>query len=395
MQKLKENKSFCLLFFLALFGFSVGLFDNYRELWMSTNGLSTTSISHVISISYMVTVLVLFYFTIRVSTSKLKWGICISLALNMITGATLICLNGTSNVFLIKFLMFFNIAFSQLILASVYPLMMNISKDDVLYTKKSFVESLFSKLGFLLVAILLGKTVFHTIVDYNICLLLSVIFNFFAFVVLKAVTIENGNEEKFNMKKTMQYFHSNKVIYLFLFVNLLGDMIWGAILGMPMLLLTNNLGFSSSFASFFILGLGICSNILSMLIVKYFRFKNDHHNLIIKYGIRVVLYVIVFITNSKFILLGTLIYLFLTDCPYSFIFGSYFINNIEEKYSLFLTTLKYCSSLLGKAIGTFFCGLVFQLDLRYFVIPALVISILHYLLATILIEKRELIVKKN
>lgn len=395
MQKLKENKSFCLLFFLALFGFSIGLFDNYRELWMSVNGLSTTTISHVISISYIVTVFVLFYFTIRVSTNKLKWGICITLALNMITGATLICLNGTQNAFLIKFLMFFNIAFSQLILASVYPLMMNISKDDVLYTKKSFIESLFSKLGFLLVAVLLGKTIFHTIVDYNICLLLSVIFNFLAFVVLMAVPLENDNEEKFNMKKTMQYFNSNKVLYLFLFVNLLGDMIWGAILGMPMLLLTDNLGFSSNFASFFILGLGICSNILSMLVVKYLRFKNDHGNLMIKYGIRVFLYIIIFVTNSRLILLGTLIYLFLTDCPYSFIFSSFFINNIEEKYSLFLTTLKYCSSLLGKAIGTFFCGLVFHLDLRYFVIPALVISIIHYIFATILVEKRELIVKRN
>lgn len=395
MQKLKENKSFCLLFFLALFGFSIGLFDNYRELWMSTNGLSTTTISHVISISYIVTVFVLFYFTIRVSTNKLKWGICITLALNMITGATLICLNGTQNAFLIKFLMFFNIAFSQLILASVYPLMMNISKDDVLYTKKSFIESLFSKLGFLLVAVLLGKTIFHTIVDYNICLLLSVIFNFLAFVVLMIVPLENDNDEKFDMKKTMQYFNSNKVLYFFLFVNFLGDMIWGAILGMPMLLLTDNLGFSSNFASFLILGLGICSNILSMLVVKYLRFKNDHHNLIIKYGIRAILYVMVFITNSKLVLLGALVYLFLTDCIYNFIFGSFFINNIEEKYSLFLTTLKYCSSLLGKAIGTFFCGLVFHLDLRYFVIPALVISIIHYIFATILIEKRELIVKKN
>lgn len=395
MQKLKENKSFCLLFFLALFGFSIGLFDNYRELWMSTNGLSTTTISHVISISYIVTVFVLFYFTIRVSTNKLKWGICITLALNMITGATLICLNGTQNAFLIKFLMFFNIAFSQLILASVYPLMMNISKNDVLYTKKSFIESLFSKLGFLLVAVLLGKTIFHTIVDYNICLLLSVIFNFLAFVVLMIVPLENDNDEKFDMKKTMQYFNSNKVLYFFLFVNFLGDMIWGAILGMPMLLLTDNLGFSSNFASFLILGLGICSNILSMLVVKYLRFKNDHHNLIIKYGIRAILYVMVFITNSKLVLLGALVYLFLTDCIYNFIFGSFFINNIEEKYSLFLTTLKYCSSLLGKAIGTFFCGLVFHLDLRYFVIPALVISIIHYIFATILIEKRELIVKKN
>lgn len=120
MQKLKDNKSFCLLFFLALFGFSIGLFDNYRELWMSTNGLSTTTISHVISISYIVTVFVLFYFTIQVSTNKLKWGICITLALNMITGTGLICLNETGNAFFIKFLMFFNIAFSQLILASVY-----------------------------------------------------------------------------------------------------------------------------------------------------------------------------------------------------------------------------------------------------------------------------------
>ena len=106
MQKLKDNKSFCLLFFLALFGFSIGLFDNYRELWMNTNNLSTTTISHVISISYIVTVFVLFFFTVKVSTNKLKWGICITLALNMMTGTALICLNNSDHAFLIKFLMF-------------------------------------------------------------------------------------------------------------------------------------------------------------------------------------------------------------------------------------------------------------------------------------------------
>lgn len=170
-------------------------------------------------------------------------------------------------------------------------------------------------------------------------------------------------------------------------------MIWGAILGMPMLLLTDSLSFTSSFASFFILGLGICSNILSMLVVKYLRFKNDQHNLFIKFGLRVFFYILVFITNSKMVLLFTLIYLFLTDLPYSFLFSSYFINNIEEQHSLFLTTLKYCTSLLGKAIGTFFCGIVFHLDLRFFVVPALIISIIHYVFATILIEKRECIKK--
>ena len=87
----------------------------------------------------------------------------------MITEAILICLNQTNYYFLIKFLMFFNIAFSQLILASIYPLLMNIAKDDIIYTKKSFVESLSSKLGFLLVATILGKTIFNTTIDYNFC----------------------------------------------------------------------------------------------------------------------------------------------------------------------------------------------------------------------------------
>ena len=172
-------------------------------------------------------------------------------------------------------------------------------------------------------------------------------------------------------------------------------MIWGAVLGMPMLLLTTNLKFSSNFASYLILGLGICSSILSMLVVKYLRFENDHYNLFIKFGLRILFYIILFITNNSIVFLITLIYLFLTDCTHSYLFAGYFINNIEEQYSLFLTTLKYCSSLLGKAIGTFLCGLVFNLNLRIFIIPALVISILHYVFATILMNKRETIVKNK
>jgi len=98
MKKLFNNKRLTILIFLALFGFSVGLFDNYRELWMSANNMNSTTISHIISFSYIVTVLVLFYFTIRVSTEKLKNGIVISLIIKLITSTALICLNGTNNL---------------------------------------------------------------------------------------------------------------------------------------------------------------------------------------------------------------------------------------------------------------------------------------------------------
>ena len=111
----KINKSTQILIFLGLFGFSLGLFNNYRELWMSANNLTPTSISRVIGISSIVTVLVLFFFTMKVNTNKLKDGITITLILKMLTSTLLICLNNTNKIVLIKFLMFFDIAFTELI----------------------------------------------------------------------------------------------------------------------------------------------------------------------------------------------------------------------------------------------------------------------------------------
>lgn len=75
MKKLTSNKCFILLVFLAFFGFSIGLFDNYRDLWLSSNNISTLTISHIKSISYIITVLVLFFFTLKVSSSKLKMAL--------------------------------------------------------------------------------------------------------------------------------------------------------------------------------------------------------------------------------------------------------------------------------------------------------------------------------
>jgi hypothetical protein len=390
MKKILQDKCFIILLFLSLYGFSIGLFDNYRELWMSTQGLSTSSISHIISISYLVTVLVLFFFTIKVSTNKLKLGVLSSLSLKMLTEALLIFLNNSNQFFLIKFLMFFDIAFSQLILSSIYPLMMRLDKNDILYTKKSFVESLFDKLGFLLVSIILGKTIFNRIIDYNFCLLLSVIFTFLSFLVLNSIQIARTKEnEIFDLKKTFNYFNKNKTLYLFLLSNMLSSAIWSTILGMPMLTLTKTLGFTSKGASFTILGLGILSNFLAMITIKYIRFKNDQINLFIKFGTRIILYILVFITNNTFLYLIVIIYLLLTNCTHEFLFSSYFINTIDEKYSLFLTTLKYCSSLLGNTIGTFLCGIVFNLEVKYLLLPAIIIAIIHYILSSILVEKKK------
>lgn len=148
MKKRKENQGLKILIFLGIFGFSLGIYDNYRELWMSANGLSPETISRVISLSYIITVLSLLFFTIR-SVNKIKEGITFTIILKLITGTTLICLNNRELSFFIKFFKFFDIAFTQIIISSIYLLLMSFQKSDEIYTKKSVVESLGSKLGFL------------------------------------------------------------------------------------------------------------------------------------------------------------------------------------------------------------------------------------------------------
>lgn len=391
MKKSRFGKGFWLLVFLAFFGLSIGIFDYYRDLWMSANEITTTSISHVKSISNIVTVLALFYFTLRVPVDKLKKGMNVVLVLKMIVEGLLILLNGSKQLFLIKFLMFFDIAFTQLILSSVYPLMMNFAKDDEVYTKKGFVESFFDKMGFLLGSILIGKTVLGGVIDYNACLVMCLVFTFVSFIILSSVKIKNIKDKDTQMKagKAIKYFRKNKIFLFFLGHNMLGSVIWATVVGMPLLLLTRRLGFMDTDASFLVLGLGVVSTVMSMIVVKYLRFKNDHINMIFKFGIRVILYTLTFITGNPYILIATIIYMLLTNSTHNFIFSSFFINNVDEEYSMVLTTLKYCGSLLGDAIGVFILGIFFESTVRMMVLPAVILGVIHYLLGTVLIEKKK------
>lgn len=390
MKKKFSNQSFLILLFLGIFGFSIGLFDNYRELWMQSVGISSVSISHVISISYFVTVLILLFFTIKVSPKKLKIGILMALIFRLITGAILIWLKSSSNFFGIKFVMFFDIAFTQLIVASIYPFLMNIKKNDVIYTKKSVVESLSNRFGFLLVSVLLGKVIFGRVFDYNSCLFLSFLFAFLSFFVLLFVkTNTASSSQNFDVMESISYFKQNKIFLFYLVVTLLGNIAFNSFLGMRMLTLTQKLNFSATFSSFFVLGFGILASIFSIVVVKYLKSKNDSVNLFFKFGIRLPIYFFVFLTGSKWIFLFGIMYLLLTEHAYDFLFSGFFINHIDERYSLFLTTLKYCVSLIGSSVGVFFCGLFFDNDIKYFVIPVLFFGIIHYVFASILVKKKQ------
>ena len=66
---------------------------------------------------------------------------------------------------------------SYLIVASVYPLITVVIKNNEIYSKRKLVEYWFRDIGVLVGGVMLGQTVFGSLIDYNACLVISVNFS--------------------------------------------------------------------------------------------------------------------------------------------------------------------------------------------------------------------------
>ena len=155
-----------------------------------------------------------------------------------------------------------------------------------------------------------------------------------------------------------------------------------------MLTLTETIGLTTKTASYLVLFTGIITNVLAILIVKFLKFKNDYMNVFFKYGIRLVFYLLIFIIDSPIILLISFVYLLITDITYNFIFSGYVINNIDEDYTLIYNVVKYCTTLVANGIGTFICGVTFNMSIKYVGLVAFLLGTITYILANVLIMKR-------
>lgn len=388
VEKLRKDNSTMLLIFLALFSLSIGVFYNYNELWLDANGLTPASISRILSICSIVTVLSLLFFSLKFSMKQLKNAMTKILVLNMITSTILLCLNGSGFDFGIKFFMFFDAALKEIIVSNIYLLMISARKDDVLYTKKESIEYFANKIGFFLVAFFLGKKLGSFVFDYNTCLLLSVLFSFLSFLVLIFIKIENKDSRKVTLTETFKYFNKNRIFYLYLLVHFIGSAAWASLAGLKMLTLTETLSYSAKTASYIVLIMGILTSVLAMIIVKYLKAKNDHINCFFKYGFRVILYLLIFLTNDKTFLFIALIYLLLTDNTYSFLFSGHFINHIDANYAMIYNVIKYCVGQIGNGLGVFICGLTFNLEIKYIGLVTLVLGLITYVFATVLVSQK-------
>lgn len=357
-----ENK---ILIVLAFFSISKGLWENFKQLWLQDNNLDVTQISRILSMASLFCVIALIVFSKRLSLGKVKKVLTFSIFMKMVCLIVLYLLNYSGYMILINLFITLDTIFEMIIIISIYPFIVTIKKDDKLYSKRKLVEYLFSDVGILIGGILIGKSIGTILISYNICLLISIFFLILTFITMINIKTRIVENKQITLVQTIKYVSKSKIIrYYFLFY-FIGTIAVNTGLGLKMLMLTNIFELSAGNATNYLLVVGLIADLLGIVILRYFTFKDDHMNIIMKFGFRFMLYGIAFITNNMIMCFVAITWSILISTAYENICDAPYINRVENDYQMVFTNIRYMIRLLATSIGLYFAGVTYNFGIRY------------------------------
>ena len=290
-----ENK---ILIMLAFFSISKGLWENFKQLWLQDNNLDVTQISQVLSIASLCCVIALIIFSQKLSLDKIKRVLSFSFLMKAICLLMLYLFNHSGQITFVNTLVILDVIFEKIIIISIYPFIVTIKKDDKLYSKRKLVEYLFSDIGILIGGVFIGKTLGNILINYNVCLLISIVFLLLALITIINIKTERIEAKSIKLKDAIKYISQDKIIRIYICLYLIANTAMYTGLGLKMLMLTNIFQFSDSGATQYLLIVGLSADIIGIIVLKYLTVKNDYINITIKFGIRLLLYALSFLTNN-------------------------------------------------------------------------------------------------
>ena len=97
-----------ILYMLAFFCIGVGLWENFRQLWLQSNNFNVSQISTTLSIASLVSAICIFISSTKIQLSKIKEFISITLLLKIFV-MFLLFLNSNGNMQIIRLLIILDI----------------------------------------------------------------------------------------------------------------------------------------------------------------------------------------------------------------------------------------------------------------------------------------------
>lgn len=362
-KKLKEENK--ILVMLAFFSISIGLWTNFKQLWLQDNNLEVEKISQILSVSGLFCVIALILFAKKVSLKNIQKVITIALLVKAIILIILATLNHTQNKNSIEILIILDAILENLIVISIYPLIVTVKKENKLYSKRKLVEYLFKDIGILIGGVLIGKAILGIVVDYNVCLVVSIVFLILAFITISNIKRTVTIEKPTSFKESLKFVIKDKVQRNYYVYILFSETAMNTGLGLKMLMLTNQIGFSDANATNYLLIVGLLADAIGIFILKYLTPKNDYLTITLKFGIRFWFYTMAFLSNNLTSCLIAISWSILISTAYENVVDAPYVNRIPNEYQILFTNYRYIVKTIGSSIGLYFAGMVYPLGIPY------------------------------
>lgn len=362
----KISNEHLILVMLAFYSISIGLWNNFRQLWMESNNFNVNEISKILSFATLICAIGILFFAKKINLQNIRKFILLALIIKCITLFILFLMNSTDHSNTIILLLIIDIVIEKLIIISIYPFICTIKKSDRLYSKRKLVEYLFKDIGIFIGGVFIGKTVFNCVIDYNICLIISIFFLTCSFVVLFTIKQQSVKEDHLNENvDIIKYIKNHKLIRIYLLYIISGNIAMATGLGLKMLMLTNIFGFSPSNATNYLLIVGLIADVIGILALKYFTPKDNYLTVHIKFGLRFIGYLLAFITNNPIVCIIAITWSLLISTAYEDKMDAQYINTVPNEYQLLFTNVRYIVEIISESIGLFLAGLTFVYGVRY------------------------------
>jgi len=390
MKKLKISPTeFKILIMLAFFSLSVGLWENFRQLWLQDNGFSAQDVSTITSIGTLISIIGIVFVGQRLKADRLKNFMSVILFAKALVLLLLFSLDGSGDRLMINAGVALDVFTSCMIITSVYPLITTVIKSNRAYSRRKLVEYFFRDFGVLVGGILIGWQFFGASLDYNGCLLASVALLIPGLAILFRVKVRST--EKYassSCSSVLKYIINSRLQRFYMLYAFLAATSFAAALGLRMLLLTNYLDFSASMATNYLLIVGLLSDVIGVVALKHFTPRNDYLTLTLKFGLRLLSYVVVVFASDAFVSLLAITWSILISTAYEDVTDGYYINLVDNRHQFSYSTIKYVMTYLGEAVGLLICGVTYEFGLAAVLGVAAVITAGQLCVAFYLIHLR-------
>ena len=377
-----------ILAMLAFFSTSVGLWENFRQLWLQDNGFTAADVSIMTSVGLMLSVVGVIFVGYRLKMRHLKAFMTIVLGIKFVDLLVLRGLDASVNFWAMSICTVVDVITSYLIVASVYPLITVVIKNNEIYSKRKLVEYWFRDIGVLVGGVMLGQTVFGSLIDYNACLVISVIFLSLAVLTMSSFKVKPTEKETPRNDSILKYVLKSKLQVCYMIYAFLAAMSFAAALGLKMLVLTNYLEFSAGTATNYLLIVGILSDVVGVLALKYFTPKNDYLTLTLKFGIRLLAYIIAIVAEDPFISMIAFTWSILISTAYEDVTDGCYINLVDNRHQLSYSTIKHVMSFAGEAMGMLLCGVMYDFGIGFILGASSIITVVQIGVAFYLVHLR-------